>query len=197
MSATTQRRLAPEARRSQIVDAARTLFAERPYGTVTTADVADAAGVARSLVHHYFDGIRGVFLAVVAEGGAALADVRTAGPETPLEERLTHNIAAALDVVGANRETWLAVTLGAQGSDPEIRSISDFVMERSVERALEVNSDIVSDTPATRLALRCFHAFSREATLAWLTGRATREEIEPLLVASLRDVLARCSDQQL
>jgi len=197
VSATTQRRLAPEARRSQIVDAARTLFAERPYGTVTTADVADAAGVARSLVHHYFDGIRGVFLAVVAEGGAALADVRTAGPETPLEERLTHNIAAALDVVGANRETWLAVTLGGQGSDPEIRSISDFVMERSVERALEVNSDIVSDTPATRLALRCFHAFSREATLAWLTGRATREEIEPLLVASLRDVLARCSDQQL
>ncbi len=193
MSATTQRRLAPEARRSQIVDAARTLFAERPYGTVTTADVADAAGVARSLVHHYFDGIRGVFLAVVAEGGAALADVRTAGPETPLEERLTHNIAAALDVVGANRETWLAVTLGGQGSDPEIRSISDFVMERSVDRALEVNSDIVSDTPATRLALRCFHAFSREATLAWLTGRAAREEIEPLLVASLRDVLARCS----
>ena len=192
MSATTQRRLAPEARRSQIVDAARTLFAERPYGTVTTADVADAAGVARSLVHHYFDGIRGVFLAVVAEGGAALADVRTAGPETPLDERLAHNIAAALDVVGANRETWLAVTLGGQGSDPEIRSISDFVMERSVERALEVNSDVVSDTPATRLALRCFHAFSREATLAWLTGRATREEIEPLLVASLRDVLARC-----
>src|SRR6478672_10910450 len=107
---TQQRRLSPEARRSQIVDAARTLFAGRPYGTVTTADVADAAGVARSLVHHYFEGIRGVFLA------------------------------AALDVVGANRETWLAVTLGGQGSDPEIRSISDFVTERSVERALEVNS---------------------------------------------------------
>ena len=193
MSTTTQRRLAPEVRRSQIVDAARTLFAERPYGTVTTADVADASGVARSLVHHYFDGIRGVFLAVVAEGGAALADVRTAGPETPLDERLAHNIAAALDVVGANRETWLAVTLGGQGHDPEIRSISDFVMERSIDRALEVNSDIISDTPATRLALRCFHAFSREATLAWLTGRVTREEIEPLLVASLQDLLARCS----
>src|SRR6476620_8233315 len=193
MGATTQRRLAPEARRSQIVDAARTLFAERPYGTVTTADVADAAGVARSLVHHYFDGIRGVFLAVVADGAAALATVRTAGPETPLDERLAHNIAAALDVVAANRETWLAIALGTQAHDPEIRSSADFAMERSVERALEVNRDVISDTPATRLALRCFHAFSREATLAWLTGRATREEIEPLRVASLRHLLARCA----
>jgi AcrR family transcriptional regulator len=190
--ATVQRRLSPEVRRRQIVDAARELFADRPYGTVTTADVAEAAGVARSLVHHYFDGIRGVFLAVIAQGGAALTDVRTAGPETPLDERLAHNIAAALDVVAANRETWLAVALGAQAHDPEIRSISDFAMQRSVDRALEVNRDVISDTPATRLALRCFHAFSREATLAWLTGRATREEIEPLLVASLRDLLARC-----
>ena len=192
MPATVQRRLSPEARRRQIVDAARELFAHRPYGTVTTADVAEAAGVARSLVHHYFDGIRGVFLAVVADGAAALATVRTAGPETPLDERLAHNIAAALDVVAANRETWLAIALGTQAHDPEIRSIADFAMERSVERALEVNRDVISDTAATRLALRCFHAFSREATLAWLTGRATREEIEPLLVASLRDVLARC-----
>ena len=193
MPAIVQRRLSPEARRRQIVDAARELFAHRPYGTVTTADVAEAAGVARSLVHHYFDGIRGVFLAVVADGAAALATVRTAGPETPLDERLAHNVAAALDVVGANRETWLAVALGAQGRDDEVRSIADLAMERSVERALEVNRDVISDTAATRLALRCFHAFSREATLAWLTGRATRAEIEPLLVASLRDLLARCA----
>ena len=193
MPATVQRRLSPEARRRQIVDAARELFAHRPYGTVTTADVAEAAGVARSLVHHYFDGIRGVFLAVVADGAAALATVRTAGPETPLDERLAHNIAAALDVVAANRETWLAIALGTQAHDPEIRSIADFAMERSVERALEANSDVISDTPATRLALRCFHGFSREATLAWVTGRATREEVEALLVDSLRDLLARCS----
>jgi AcrR family transcriptional regulator len=193
MAATSQRRLSPDVRRRQIVDAARTLFAERPYGTVTTADVAQAAGVARSLVHHYFDGIRGVFLAVVADGAAALATVRTAGPETPLDERLAYNIAAALDVVAANRETWLAVALGTQAHDPEIRSIADFAMERSVERALEANSDVISDTPATRLALRCFHGFSREATLAWVTGRATRAAVEALLVDSLRDLLARCS----
>jgi AcrR family transcriptional regulator len=187
-----RRRLSPEARRRHIVEAARPLFAERPFAAVTTADVAGAAGVTRSLVHHYFGGIREVFLAVVADGAAALAAVRTAGPETPLRERLAHNVAAGLDVVGANRETWLAVVAhGAEAPDPEIRAIAELALTRSVERALEVNSDVLDDTPAARLALRCFHAFSTEATLAWLSGDATREEVEALLVAALRELVGR------
>jgi AcrR family transcriptional regulator len=186
----TRRRLSPDARRAHIVQAARPLFAERPYATVTTADVAAAAGVARSLVHHYFGGIRGVFLAVVKDGAAALAAVRTAGPETPLEERLAHNVAAALDVVEANRETWLAVVAhGAEAPDPEIRAIAELAVQRSVDRALAVNADVLEDTPATRLALRCFHAFSTEATLAWVTDRATRAEVEALLVGALADLV--------
>jgi AcrR family transcriptional regulator len=188
------RRLAPDLRRRQIVQAARTLFAQNAYGSVTTADVAQAAGVARSLVHHYFGGIRGVYLAVVADGAAALAGVRTAGPETPLDERLAHNVAAALDVIGANRETWLAVAARrADAHDPELGAIAELAVERSVERALEVNADVLSDTPATRLALRAFHAFSTEATLAWVTGQAARAEVEALLVRTLRDLITRAS----
>jgi AcrR family transcriptional regulator len=189
-----RRRLAPDARRRAIVHAARGLFAERPYGEVTTADVAQAAGVARSLVHHYFGGIRGVFLAVVSDGAGALAEVRTAGPETPLDERLAHNVAAALDVVAANRETWLAVAAhGPAAPDPEIRAITELAVNHSVDRALGVNADVLDDTPATRLALRAFHAFSTEATLAWLTGQATRADVEALLATTLRDVVTRAA----
>ena len=192
-----RRRLAPDARRRDIVLAARALFAERPYAEVTTADVAQAAGVARSLVHHYFGGIRGVFLAVVADGAGALADVRTAGPETPLEERLAHNVAAALDVVAANRETWLAVAAhGPAAPDPQVRAIAELAVTRSVERALAVNADVIEDTPATRLALRAFHAFSTEATRAWVTGQATRAEVEALLLETLRDVIMRAAAQR-
>jgi AcrR family transcriptional regulator len=174
-----------------IVEAARTLFAERPYSAVTMADIAEAAGVARSLVAHYFDGVRGVFLAVVSQGAAAFAGMRTAGPETPLDKRLAYNVAAGLDVIDENRETWLAVIRGAEATDPEIRAITEMAVAASVERALQLNSDIIDDTPATRLALRCFHAFSTAATLAWVTGEATREEAETLLVTALRDLLTR------
>lgn len=184
------RRLAPDARRGQIIAAARRLFSERPYTSVTTADVAEAAGVARSLVHHYFGGIRGVFMAVVAQGGAALADVRTAGPETRLDERIAHNIAAGMDVVAENRETWLAVVGHGQAlADPDVRVLVDAATERSIERTLEVMTDVIADTPETRFALRCFNAFATEATRAWLSGQATRERTAALLEQAFHDLL--------
>jgi AcrR family transcriptional regulator len=185
-----RRRLSPEARREHIIDVARALFSERPYTTVTTADVAEAAGVARSLVYHYFGGIGGVFAAVVAQGGAALSGVRTAGPETPFEERLARNIAAGLDVIAENRETWLAVAgHGAALGDPQIRALVDAAVAASIERTLVANRDVISDTPAARFALRCFSAFSTEAARAWLTGEASRAETETLLVMASRDLL--------
>jgi AcrR family transcriptional regulator len=168
------RRLAPEERKQQILDAARTLFAER----------------ARSLVHHYFGGIRELLLAVIADGAAALVEVRRAGPETPLEERLAHNVAAGLDVIAANRETWLAVVVyGSSFDDPDIRALLNAGFEQNVARMLAVNSDVIADTPTTRRALRAFNAFATESTRAWAMGECTREDTEKLLVTTFRHLL--------
>jgi AcrR family transcriptional regulator len=184
------RRLAPEARKQQILDAARTLFAERRYTSVSTADVAEAAGVARSLVHHYFGGIRELLLAIIADAAAALAETRTAGPETPLEERLQHNVSAGLDVIAANRETWLAVVVyGGSVDDPDIRALLNAGFEQQVARTLAINSDVISDTPTTRRALRAFNAFATEATRAWVMGECTREDTERLLTTTFRHLL--------
>ena len=60
MSSAKFSRLDPAQRREQILDAANALFAERPYDEVSIADIANAAGVARGLVHHYFRGRREV-----------------------------------------------------------------------------------------------------------------------------------------
>jgi AcrR family transcriptional regulator len=186
------RRLTAEARREHILAVAREIFAERPYTVVSTGDIADAAGVARSLVHHYFGGIGEVFIAVVAEGGAALSDVRTAGPETPFEERLQHNIAASLDVIEANRETWLAVAgHGEAQNDPTIRTLVESARKRHIERTLAANRDVMQDTPATRYALRCFNAFLTEATRTWLVGATTREQTEALMLSATRDFFLR------
>jgi len=182
------RRLSPDERRREILDAARALFAERPMAAVSTADIAAAAGVARSLVHRYFGGVREVFLAVVADGAAALADVRDAGPDTPFDERLAHNIAAGLDVVAANRETWLAVVVNG-GVDPQVDALVAAGRERNVERTLRANADVLADTPTTRFALRCFLALSTEATRDWLVGERTREDAEALIVAAAHDLV--------
>jgi AcrR family transcriptional regulator len=180
-----RRRMSPQQRREHITETARHLFAERPYSTVSTQDIADAAGVARSLVHHYFSGIKDVFLAVVASSGAALADVRDAGPETPFAERIARNVAASLDIVDANRETWMAVIgHGVDSGDPQIRMVVAAVRERGVNRNLAANADLLEDTPATRYALRCFQDFTAAATRSWILGEATRAEAEALIVGT-------------
>jgi AcrR family transcriptional regulator len=189
-----RRRMSPEDRRQQIIDAARHLFSERSLSEVSTADIADAAGVARSLVHHYFGGIREVFFAVVASTGAAMSENRDAGVETPFQERIAHNVAAGLDVVDRNRETWLAVVgHGNDSTDPQIHALLVALKERGVDRSLVANSDILRDTPTTRYALRCFQDFSMAATRAWIVGDKTREEAETLLVTAaqhlMRDVI--------
>jgi AcrR family transcriptional regulator len=180
-------RLAPEERREHLVQVARELFADRPYTSVTTADIADAAGVTRSLVYHYFAGIRELFLAVAREGVAGLDDVEIAGVDTPLEERTAQNVRSGLDIVAANRETWLAV-IGQAGAigDPELAQLLKATNEVSVEETLRQNRDVLEDTPATRFALRCFQAMVTEATRAWLAGEVERDAAERLIVRSLR-----------
>jgi AcrR family transcriptional regulator len=186
----SRRRLQPEVRREEILLAARRLFSERPYTSVSTADVAEAAGVARSLVHHYFGGIRELMLAVIAHGGAALVDMRTAGSDVPLDERLPHNAAATLDVISENRELWLALAVyGASVDDPDMRALIKVANEQFVERTLAINSDVISDTPTTRFALRCYNALATEATRAWLMGEQTREDTEKFLVTTFRHML--------
>lgn len=187
-----RRRMSRDDRRRHITDTARRLFSERPYTSVSTADIADAAGVARSLVHHYFGGIRSVFFAVVASSGASLSDVRDAGPETPFEERIARNVAAGLDIVDENREMWLAVVgHGVDSSDPQVHALLVTIKERSVARMLVANADVLSDTAPTRFALSCFQDFSAAATRAWVLGEATRDEAEALLISTGSNLMRR------
>ena len=185
-----RQRMQPDERRAQILDAARGQFSERSYTTVSTAEIAAAAGVGRSLVHHYFGGARQVVRGRRGRRGAALADVRTAGPETPLDERLARNVAAGLDVVAANRETWLAVAgHGTALADPGIRELVLAAGERSVERMLAVNRDVVRDTPSPARWCGATRRSPPRPRAAWLAGEQTREATETLLVAAFRDLL--------
>jgi AcrR family transcriptional regulator len=179
------RRLTPEARRRQILDVARELFAEQPFTQVSTADVADRAGVARSLVHHYFGGIRELFLAVAREGVDGLDNAPRVGPEIPVDERLAHNVGAGMDLIAANRQLWLAVVGQAPAfGDPELAAILDGLNAASVDQAL-LNVDLVEDTARTRFALRCLQQLIVEALRGWLRNEVERDDAERLITLAL------------
>ncbi|MBY0334904.1 MAG: TetR/AcrR family transcriptional regulator [Acetobacteraceae bacterium] len=58
-----RRRLAPEARTPQILEAAFAEFAERGYAGARMAGVATRAGIAKGLIYHYFPSKSALFLA--------------------------------------------------------------------------------------------------------------------------------------
>jgi len=188
------KRLAPDARRDQILDTALRLFGEHGYTGVSASDIARAAGITPALVTHYFGPKRKIYLAVVDLMRANVADSERAGPDVPIEERLARDLATWMDWVDANRQLWLATAgLGDVIPDPEILAIVTTAREEGVERILADYADLVDDTSQARFALLSWMGLNQAALRRWLRGEATREQTHALLtqslLAMLRDVI--------
>jgi AcrR family transcriptional regulator len=79
-----------EATRDALIEAARSLFAERGYAAVGTEEIVRAAGVTRGALYHHFGGKRDLFEAVYERIEVELAQriasgALDAGSATPLE----------------------------------------------------------------------------------------------------------------
>jgi AcrR family transcriptional regulator len=180
------RRLPPDARRRQIIDTARRLISERD-AAISTADVAEAAGVTRALVHHYFRGIDELLDAVTQQ---LLASVVPAGlgAETPVQERVPRNVAAFLDMIEANRNVWLTALV----ADTRPNSASSRLAPLRgalLEDILATNSDTIADTPWARLCLIGYLAFAETVARRWQLGEASSEDAQRALTDILLHLL--------
>jgi AcrR family transcriptional regulator len=193
-------RLEHEDRRAQILSCARKLFSERHYGAVSMSEVAQAAGVTRGLLHHYFGSKRDLYLEVVRSmltlPSSLFAEAGEGGdPEAALSEAVDR----WLKVVSRNRETFLAVA-GTQefGRDPEMEAIAEEARERSADQVIRIlrPGDQSPASPELRALVRAYAGFVLAATLDWLERRQlTRIQIQEMLVQGLlqlhREVLPR------
>jgi AcrR family transcriptional regulator len=97
-------RLEGDARRAQIVEIARGLFAEAGYRPTTTRQLARAAGVSDALMYRHFASKDDVLRAVVDRGlagFAAMGEAAAIGRDRPLAERLMILGRAFLEVLDA------------------------------------------------------------------------------------------------
>jgi AcrR family transcriptional regulator len=65
-------RLTGDERRDKILDAARTVFAQRGYHGASTADIAVAAGCSEPMLYKHFASKQGLFVAALQQGGMAV-----------------------------------------------------------------------------------------------------------------------------
>ena len=119
-SQTTRARQADQ-RRSELIDAALRLFAERGFQATTIADIATATGTAHGLVYHYF-GSKDELLAAVLDRYAflpTLREVLAVSPDRPASEVLTE-IAVGLSAMLRARPEVLRLVVAESPTNPVV-----------------------------------------------------------------------------
>lgn len=181
----TRQRLAPAERRQQIIDAARELYSDRPYDAVSTSELAEAAGVARGLINHYFGDKRELFLEVMRES-VLMPEVPLADLDgRPLEERARLIMDWILDAATTYGQAWVAASGAANlhGSS-DIQVIVDEADDRAARLVLDALG--LPDDPHLRARLRPTAALTKAVCREWLQrGTFTRDEALDLLTDSV------------
>jgi len=194
----TPSRLPPEERREQILQSAIRLFEERPHTSVSTAEIAAAAGVARPLIHHYFGTRRDLYIEVLRR----LYFIAPIEPEElageSLEERAGHLLDRWLAGVAWRPNIWLTFTAaGGPGADPAVAAVlreADALIAQRLIDALELGDT----APADRLLplVVAWGGLAKGAIHQWLAEKTlTKEDVRSVLVATLLTVLNVALDQ--
>jgi AcrR family transcriptional regulator len=186
-------RLEADARREQILAAARGRFASAGLAGASMAEIAEEAGVTRGLLNHYFGTKRELYLAVVAAIASELPDlVAPAAGDMPGEDLIDRNLSAWFDQIERNRELWEAISgVESVGSDPEVAALLDDARDRVIDRMAVNWAAGGAPTDELRLVLRVFLGAAEAAAREWsLRGRATREQAHAIVKATLLAMVA-------
>lgn len=112
-----------EERRTQILLAARDMFAKRGYARTTVDDIVAEAGVARGTFYLYFGDKRDVFEELMDGFGARIASaivrIVTDDPDRSVDAQVLENIRAIIHVCLAERQLTKILFTDAVGVDPE------------------------------------------------------------------------------
>lgn len=173
------------ARREQILGVAVQLFEQRSFAEVSTGDIAEAAGVARPLIHHYFGTKRELYLEAVRRI-AYLPPFAFRGLPPPESVEVTAQAVVDywISVVTRHSRLWLATINLADRSDEDVARIVGASDEETARRVIDCfDLDLSADQHARMLALLlAYAAMVKEISRQWLVAK----EIE---VADVRATL--------
>lgn len=186
-------RMSPEARRDQLIELGLAMLKDRPLEQVSIDAIADAAGVSRALLFHYFES-RQDFHVAIARAQAEEMLERTE-PDPGLDDpllMLTGSMSAFIDYVSDNREAYTAFMRGSASADPAMREVFDHtrgVMARRVlDRAPALGVEV---TPMTEMAVHGWMSFVEETTIRWLVDSVVdRDELLALITNALPAIAA-------
>jgi AcrR family transcriptional regulator len=179
-------RMSREERHAQLIELGTQLVKVSSFDEVSIEQVADAAGISRGLLFHYFP-TRRDFLLAIARAGADDLLARTApNPDLPPLEQLQAGLDAFIDYVLEHRDAYVAVIRGAASGDPAMLDVVADTRATFVDRILDgFGLDAHTCAPVLPVAIHGWLGFMEESTLAWLDRDLDRASLTGLCQSML------------
>lgn len=195
-----RQRLLTAERRAQILGLATRLFAERPYEDVSVDDLAQALGISKGLLYHYYPTKRDLYVAGLQQiANGLLTSTIGQSQDLPPLARLLRGLEGYLSFVTERAAAYLSLMRGGIGADPQVAAVLDGCREAYLAQlltnlpgALPASSPAAAPAPTTtsatlRLLLRGYIGFVESASIEWL---ARGGAAGPVSLTHLRDTLA-------
>jgi AcrR family transcriptional regulator len=192
-----RRRLTPDARRAELLRAGERVFTEASYEDVSIEHIAEAAGVSKNLLYHYFDGKRDLYLETIRAATSEML-ARTE-PDLELEPipRLRASIDQHLLYVEEHADGYIKL-LRASGGDSEVQAIVRAARQQVVDRTIASLPLNGAEPPAALvLAVHGWVAFIDEISIRWLEHpELARVDLLEMLVSEFVAILRACGPRE-
>ncbi len=189
-----RQRLPLDERRDQLLDIGLDLFTQQSYDAVSIDHIAEAAGVSKGLLYHYFGSKRGLYVACVRAAADGMIAATRPALSLPAPLKAWTALHAFLDFVERRSSVFLGLLQGGVGVDAEVAAILADTRQRLAMQVLE-GSGVDPSRPAFRFAARTYIGAVETASLAWLeAGGGDRRMLLRIVLPTLPALLEAAAD---
>ena len=187
MTGATGRRLSRRERHAQLVVLGVRLLETVPFHALSMDDVAERAGVSRSLLFHYFP-TKLDYLTAVVEAAADHVLVLTEVPEGASAEDGTRAIVTALvRYIQRRRDNYVAVLRSGRSVDPALEKVVDG-MHRTISLRILTSIGLEDPDPMTLVMTRAWLAGAEELALLGEESGLPQDAVIDTALASLSGI---------
>ena len=192
-------RLDPAARRAQLIELGVEMLATRTLDELSVEDIATQAGISRGLLFHYFASKQEFHVEVARAAAAALIDRTAPDPTLPALDALRGALAAFIDYVEENPDSYKSLVRGAASGDADMRAIFDATRSTMAGRVVAVLGELgLPLGPRAELAVHGWVAFTEECVIRSIDGDVRdRDALLDMLAKALPALVLASSEEEL
>lgn len=164
-------RMSREARRAQLVDAARSIFVAQGFHATAMDEIADAAGVSKPVLYQHFPSKLGLYQAILAESANRMVQmVREAiASSTDNSDRVHRAVAAYFAFIADDGQAYRLIFESDLRDEPEVVAIVDRATDACIDAIREtITADTGADVDTARLLAAGLVGVSQVGARYWL-----------------------------